>query len=63
MDQFAAGDYPHLTEPAVEHVLQPGYDYGNEFAFGLELISDGLERSRRAYLTRPGFRARRGVDV
>ena len=37
-------DYPHLTELAVEHVMQPGYDYGNEFAFGLELILDGLER-------------------
>ena len=22
--------------------MQPGYDYGNEFAFGLELILDGL---------------------
>lgn len=43
--QFAAGDYPHLTELAVEHVLQPGYDYANEFAFGIDLILDGLERS------------------
>jgi hypothetical protein len=25
-----------------EHVLQPGYDYGDEF--GLDLILDGLER-------------------
>jgi AcrR family transcriptional regulator len=37
--------YPHLTELAVEHVMQPGYDYGNEFTFGLELILDGLERA------------------
>ena len=28
---------------AVEHVLKPGYDYGNEFEFGLDLILDGLE--------------------
>jgi AcrR family transcriptional regulator len=35
-------EYPHLTELAVEHVLQPGYDYGDEFAFGLDLIIDGL---------------------
>ena len=34
----AADDYPHLTELTVEHVLQPGYDYGHEYAFGLELI-------------------------
>jgi AcrR family transcriptional regulator len=45
-NQFPAGEYPHLTELTVEHVLQPGYDYGNEFEFGLDLILDGLERLR-----------------
>jgi AcrR family transcriptional regulator len=39
------GEYPHLTELTVEHVLKPGYDYGDEFDFGLELILDGLERA------------------
>ena len=38
-------EYPHLTELAVEHVLQPGYSYGNEFEFGLDLILDGLQRA------------------
>ncbi|HUR23278.1 MAG TPA: TetR/AcrR family transcriptional regulator [Acidimicrobiales bacterium] len=38
-------EYPHLTELAVEHVLQPGYSYGNEFEFGLDLILDGLGRA------------------
>jgi AcrR family transcriptional regulator len=38
-----ANRYPHLTELTVEHVLRPGYDYGAEFAYGLELILDGLE--------------------
>lgn len=47
MGQFASGEYPYLTEIAVEHVLQPGYDYGNEFEFGLDLILDGLERARQ----------------
>jgi AcrR family transcriptional regulator len=42
----AAEEYPHLTELTVEHVLQPGYDYGHEYAFGLELILTGLERAR-----------------
>jgi AcrR family transcriptional regulator len=42
----AADEYPHLTELTVEHVLQPGYDYGHEYAFGLELILTGLERAR-----------------
>jgi AcrR family transcriptional regulator len=46
MARFTSGDYPHLTEMAVEHILQPGYDYGNEFEFGLDLILDGLERAR-----------------
>jgi hypothetical protein len=30
----------------VEHVLRPGYDYGMEFDFGLDLILDGLELAR-----------------
>ena len=40
--------YPHLTELTVEHVLQPGYDYGAEFEYGLDLILDGLERALAA---------------
>jgi AcrR family transcriptional regulator len=46
LDQFPAEEYPHLAELTTEHVLQPGYDYGNEFEFGLDLILDGLERAR-----------------
>ena len=42
-----AEEYPYLTELTVEHVLQPGYDYGNEFAFGLDLILEGLEHAAR----------------
>jgi AcrR family transcriptional regulator len=44
LDQMRPDEYPHLTELAVEHVLQPGYDYGNEFEFGIDLILDGLGR-------------------
>jgi len=43
--QLPAGEYPHLTELAVVHVLQPGYRYGDEFEIGLDLILDGLERA------------------
>lgn len=39
-----AEQYPHLRELTVEHVLQPGYDFGAEFGFGLDLVLDGLER-------------------
>ena len=48
MAQFPADEYPHLTEFSVEHILQPGYDYGDEFDFGLDLILDGLEKTREA---------------
>ncbi|MFD0318259.1 TetR/AcrR family transcriptional regulator [Streptomyces flavalbus] len=34
--------YPHLAELATEHALKPGYDYADEFAFGLALILDAL---------------------
>ena len=40
--------YPYLTELATEHVLQPGYDYGNEFEYGLELILNGLDQVLRS---------------
>ena len=42
------GAYPHLTELTVQHILQPGYDYGDEFEYGLGLILDGLERALHA---------------
>ncbi|MGP3965524.1 TetR/AcrR family transcriptional regulator C-terminal domain-containing protein [Nonomuraea sp. 3N208] len=48
MARFTSGEYPHLTEMAVEHVLQPGYDYGEEFTFGLDLILDGLDKALHA---------------
>jgi AcrR family transcriptional regulator len=35
--------FPNLAEMAVALILQPGYAYGNEFEFGLELILDGIE--------------------
>ena len=28
-----------------EHAMKPGYDYGHEFEFGLDVILDGLERA------------------
>jgi AcrR family transcriptional regulator len=44
--ELPAREYPFLAEMIVEHALKPGYDYGEEFEFGLELILDGLERFR-----------------
>jgi AcrR family transcriptional regulator len=45
MELFATGEYPHLLELTTEFVLKPGYDFGNEFTYGLDLILDGLARS------------------
>ncbi len=40
--QFPNGEYPHFVEMATEYVLQPGYDFGDEFDFGLTVILDAL---------------------
>jgi hypothetical protein len=52
LGSLPADQYPHFSEIAVQHALQPGYDYGNEYLFGLDLILDGLERARKT--ARPG---------
>ena len=43
--RFPADEYPYLAEFTLQHVLQPGYDYGSEYEFGLDLIIDGLDRA------------------
>ena len=48
-----AAEFPYLVEMATDHVLQPGYDYGAEFDYGLELLLDGLERAREAQPAQP----------
>jgi AcrR family transcriptional regulator len=45
MERFTTGDYPHLTEMATDYYLQPGYDFGDEFEWGLDLILEALTRS------------------
>jgi AcrR family transcriptional regulator len=44
VEQFPADEYPHLVELATEVVLKPGYDFGNEFEFGLGVILDAMTR-------------------
>jgi AcrR family transcriptional regulator len=44
--QFPADRYPRLAEMATKHVMKPGYDYAEEFEFGLGLLLDGLERAK-----------------
>jgi AcrR family transcriptional regulator len=40
------GEYPYLAEVVVE-LGKRGYDYAEEFEFGLDFILDGLERFKR----------------
>ncbi|RBM16471.1 TetR family transcriptional regulator [Prauserella sp. PE36] len=47
LNDLPAGAYPHLTELATEHALKPGYDYADEFEFGLTLILDALQPDER----------------
>ena len=45
---FAAGEYPHLVEYITEHAMQPGYDFANEFEYGLDVVLDGIAREHEA---------------
>ena len=45
--QQIPAEYPHLAELITEHAMKPGYDYADEFEFGLDLILDGLEETQR----------------
>jgi AcrR family transcriptional regulator len=45
LPQVPAAEYPRLNEAAAAS-LAAGYDYTDEFEFGLDLILDGLERLR-----------------
>ncbi|MGH9197452.1 MAG: TetR/AcrR family transcriptional regulator [Acidimicrobiia bacterium] len=49
LQQFPVGEYPHLAETIAEVLNRSGWKYADEFAFGLELILDGLE----GFLTPP----------
>ena len=46
LEPFHPDEYPNLVEMLAEHVMKPGYDYGDEFEYGLDVILDGLERAR-----------------
>jgi AcrR family transcriptional regulator len=42
---FPANAYPNLAAFITEHAMKPGYDFADEFEYGLDLILDGLERA------------------
>jgi hypothetical protein len=47
LQPFPVNAYPNLAAFITEHAMKPGYDYGDEFEYGLDLILDGLERAGR----------------
>jgi AcrR family transcriptional regulator len=47
LEPFPLNAYPNLLEFLNEHVMKPGYDYGDEFEYGLDAILEGLERARQ----------------
>jgi len=61
MFQYLAADYPNLLEFTTGHVLQPGYDFGLEFDFGLDLVLDALEAKMQD--ERPDRTAARAVSA
>jgi AcrR family transcriptional regulator len=46
LEHLPVDELPYLTAMIVEHALQPGYDYGSEFGYGLDLILDALDARR-----------------
>jgi hypothetical protein len=43
LQPFPVNEYPNLVEFITEHAMKPGYDYADEFEYGLDLVLDGLE--------------------
>jgi AcrR family transcriptional regulator len=43
---FPLDEYPNLVAFITEHAMKPGYDFGDEFEYGLDVVLDGLERVR-----------------
>lgn len=48
---LSSGGHVHLMELTTEHVLQPGYDFRDEFEFGLDLILNGLDAASTSTAT------------
>ncbi|WP_340688152.1 TetR/AcrR family transcriptional regulator [Amycolatopsis coloradensis] len=47
LDTLPRDEFPYLAEVITEHAQRPGYDHTKEFAYGLDLILEGLEARRK----------------
>ena len=43
MEHIPTDQFPHIAEMAEHVVLQPNYDFGDEFDYTLSLVLDALE--------------------
>ena len=48
LEPFPLNEYPNLVAFITEHAMQPGYDFGDEFEYGLDVVLGGIERLRDA---------------
>jgi hypothetical protein len=44
LQRFPVDEYPNLVAIIAER-MKPGYDYGDEFEYGLDVILDGLDKA------------------
>lgn len=47
LEQLPPDKYPNLLSFTTDHVLQPGYSFGDSFDVGLDIVLDGIERLAR----------------
>jgi AcrR family transcriptional regulator len=47
LEPFPVGEYPNLAAFITEHAMKPGYDYADEFEYGLDVLHDGRDRVGR----------------
>ncbi len=48
LQPFPLNAYPNLADFITEHAMKPGYDFADEFEYGLDLILDGIEQAMGA---------------
>ena len=51
LEPFPLNAYPNLLEILTENVMKPGYDYGDEFEYGLDAILESLDRAQASGLS------------
>ena len=54
LEPFPPDEYPNLANFITEVAMKPGYDYGDEFEYGLDVILDGLGLVGPVDRSRPG---------